>query len=377
VSDIFLHDLRLTFLWTETLPALFKKQEASGAPLGFIGSPDLYAARFDGIRQGITDPEGLNAPWSKSVGNFFWTFYLDRKVPGEISGEAAWKNLVPFRGRDTVSVEAPWLPRNGLFVVESFLYPHGIAVAVSARILMPLKVEEAVDQAHELRRTQKLEVYWIGSQTRETSSLDELGGKALADLRRKVLGKEVAAEVNPQPFTIATIVQAEGVDASLGTPEGEEIHRALQALTTWSPTWRDDSLKSFSETRLSLRTSPLGHVLFATRRGRAVWFPGLYRPSTIRLRSLSCYHRNLLFTSLQVESLAGLAAATDEVLSRGEIPPALQGKLAGRAAGILGRLYGADSSTYRSRSPRVQLEQNEHVEPINRVRDYFDMKPLE
>ncbi|HSF41430.1 MAG TPA: hypothetical protein VLT87_16645 [Thermoanaerobaculia bacterium] len=377
MSEILLHDLRLTLLWTETLPALFEGKASPGAPLGFVGSPDLYAARFADILHGTPDPDGLAPPWSRSVGNFFWTFYLSGKVPGEISGETAWKNLVPFRGGSAVHVEAPWLPQKGQMLVETFLYPYGIAVAVSARIQESLTVKEAVDKAHELRRTHNLEVYWIGTQTRETSSLDALGRKVLANLRRKVLGVDVAAEANPVPFTIATIVRAEGADSISGALEGSEIHQALQALTTWSPTWRDDTLKSFAEARLSLRNSPLDHVLYATRRGRAVWFPGLYRPSTIRLRSLSCYHRNLLFTSLQVESLTGLVAAADEVLSRREIPSALQAKLARHAAGILGRLYGADSSTYRSQSPRVQMDQNGCVEPINRVRDYFSMELLE
>lgn len=46
------------------------------------------------------------------------------------------------------------------------------------------------------------------------------------------------------------------------------------------------------------------------------------------------------------------------------------------AAGILGRLYGGVKSTYRSWSPHIQIDQNQLVEDINKVRDFFNMNPL-
>ncbi|HWM91345.1 MAG TPA: hypothetical protein VN493_11310 [Thermoanaerobaculia bacterium] len=373
MSDIRIHDHRLTFLWTETLPELLAEGgPPAGSSMPFLWSPEEYAARFAAIPQSGLDLLGLSAPWPKAAGDFFWTYYLEDRIPGSIQGELAWRYFVPFRGRVPATVKAPWFP--GRLSLESFFFPHGLGLAFSARTEADLAPEEVMAKALELRRDGKLEVEWSGGK-KESLNLDAFGIKALQALRTQVTGTETSGGTQSLPFSIATIVRAAGVDAAAPFSEGEMMHKVLQGLTTWSPTWKTDGLKPLAEAGLPTRYSPSSYALYAGTRGRAVWFPGHYVPEMAQRRSLSCYHRNFVFLSLQVESLAGLAAYTAKMLEQGEVPGSKHAGFAKRGAGILGRLYGG-TKTYRSHSPKVQMDQNQCVKPINEVRDYFNMAPL-
>lgn len=373
MSDVRIHDHRLTFLWTETLAELLAEGGApAGSSMPFLWSPDEYAQRFAGLLQGGLDLLGLSVPWPRAVGDFFWTYYLEDRIPGKIEGELAWRYFVPFRGKVPAEVKAPWFP--GRLSLESFFFPHGLGLALSARTEADLAPEEVMAKALELRRGGKLEIEWSDGK-KDSLNLDGFGIKALQALRRQVTGSEGSGGTHTLPFSIATIIRAEGVDAAAPFTEGGMVHKVLQGLTTWSPTWKTDGLKPLSEAGLPTRLSPPSSALFAGTRGRAVWFPGHYVPGMAQRRSLSCYHRNFVFLSLQVESLAGLAAFTAKKLELGEVPSARHAGFARRAAGILGRLYGG-TKTYRSHSPKVQMDQNECMKPINEVRDYFNMAPL-
>jgi hypothetical protein len=375
VSDVQIHDFRLTFLWTETLPELLAGAAApQGSSMPFLWSQQAYVERFATILQGGLDPLGLQAPWPRPVGDFFWTYYLEDKIPGQIPAEMAWRFLVPLRGRVPAQVEAPWL-QNARFSLESFFFPHGLALAVSARIQATVSPEQAMASALQLRRDEKLEIDWTGG-GHEALNLDGFSRKALQALRRSVLGSDVQAPAQSLPFSIATVVRAEGVDAETSFPQGGMLHKVLQGLTTWAPTWQTDALKPLAEAGLPTRNSPPSYALYASSRGRGIWFPGHYTPAMAQRRSLSCYHRNFVFLSLQVESLAGLVAFAARQLDQGMVLAQQQAACARRAAGLLGRLYGG-VKTYRSRSPKLQMDQNGCVAPINTVRDYFDMAPLQ
>jgi hypothetical protein len=45
------------------------------------------------------------------------------------------------------------------------------------------------------------------------------------------------------------------------------------------------------------------------------------------------------------------------------------------AAGLLGRLYG-EAGPFELSSPRYQIDQNGHVDAMNRMRTYFNMPEL-
>ncbi len=145
---------------------------------------------------------------------------------------------------------------------------------------------------------------------------------------------------------------------------------ALEGVTRWSPGWLYDPLPDLEDRTIDIKTSPPSHVLYGRAKARAVWFPERFthpdNPS-----SLNCYHRNLTFSSMQVESLCGLAAAAAERLGNNQLDSEGLRDCARQAGGALGRLYGGGGvhkRSYRSMSPRVQIEQNGFVTDINTIR---------
>jgi hypothetical protein len=235
-------------------------------------------------------------------------------------------------------------------------------------------LHDAVALAFKVRKTEKLDVRWDDG-TVELLNLDMFAGKALPKLRAAAFGPAaVAQSSSAAPFTICTFINAEGVDPNLPTPENAEVHRALEAVTGWRNTWQHDVPTELTKASLKIKGTTPSHVLYASKRGRAVWFPAYFNRN---VRSLSCYHRNLSFASLQTESLSSLVVETWKLLAKGKpLVSATHRACAKSAAGILGRLYGGDGSTYRSQSCQCQIEQNGLVYPVNAVRDYFNMPKL-
>lgn len=316
----------------------------------------------------------LELPWPRPSGQYFWTYYLEGP-PGRVGGAQAWKALVPFRGDLPATVEAPWL-RPGRLSVEGFFYPHGVAFVLTASCRSSLTLEEAVDKAFDVRKTKRFEVAWDGEEASDALTLEALACRALDALHEMAFGSDApAGDRSVTPFSVVTVVRGRGVDPGAPPEEGGPVHRALEALTTWRPSWRYDVLPDLSEASLRIRTAPPSHVLYGRKRGRAVWYPALFTLEGGDIHSLSCYHRNLVLASLQVESLGGLIASTVGRVREGVPLSACHRECARRAAGILGRLYGG-VATYRSWSPRAQIEQNGLVPVVNEVRDFFDMPAL-
>lgn len=375
MAKIEIHDLRLSFIWVETVLDLVRHAVPSGAPLAFLGRRSSYAQRFEQVLRSPREPGGLEPPWRRPAGHFFWTYYLRGRTPGNVSGDQAWKALVPFRGKVPAAVEAPWL--GGDLVPETFLYPHGLALVVTALCRAHLPLEEAVEKAFEVRQTGKFQVEWDEGRVSQSLSLDAFVGKALTTLGKAGFGPGATPDARSvTPFTLATVVRGTGVHPNAPVPDGGKAHRALEAITTWRPTWRYDVLPNLAEVSLQIRRAPPSHVLYYGKRGRAVWFPGLFIREARDLHSLACYHRNLVFASLQVESLSGLVSQTAKQIRDMSPLSVTHRECARRAVGILGRLYGGLRSTYRSRSPRAHIEQNDLVMVVNEVRDFFNMPLL-
>lgn len=377
-SGIRIYDLRLSFIWAETVLDFIRDSAPSTAPLAFLGRSEQYISAFEQALETGVGPEGLQVPWEqqRKAPLFFWSYYLEKRIPGpgHVSGGRAWKKLVPFRRKAPATVKASWLP--GRLDLQSFFYPHGIALVVTAEFRSNLTLEKAVEKAFEVRRTGRFQVRWGEGKTTESLSLDNLANEGLTALHRFALGPEAAPRARPikQPFTIATVASGTGVEKK--APPPEEVLRALHAMAKWpSYNWQDPplsdlpSLDEVDQKKIAERYA--GDVLYVQTRGRAVWFPKHFLPRKGRRVALSCYHKNLVFLSLQVESLGDLVSKTAEQI-QAEGPPSAGGThhwCAKRAASNLSLLYGGGEKTYRSWSARRQIEQNDLVPAINVVRD--------
>jgi hypothetical protein len=365
-----IHDVRMSFIWVETWLDLLTEPDPAQMPLAFLGRSYTYEPEFERLLRDVqarVEP-GLSLPWINFDHQGFWNSYFEHKSPN--SGRECWKRLVPLRGK--LPAEKPdWLP--GRFLVESFLYPHGAALVVTATCEGQFSLEGAVLMARRVRKTGQFPAGWLGSRRRKVG-LKTLAGQALDRLRVTAMGPAAPGPRSSDPFSVVTIVRGEGMDPEVPIEPGDEIHRALEAVTTWSNNWQYDPLPDLEEVDIdTLRTE--SDIIYARKRGRAIWFPGLIASPDKGIHTLACLHRNQVFASLTVESLVGLVVETAKCLNQGRPLPPAQQQCARHAAGILGRLYGG-TNTYRSWSPITQIDENGLAPVINRLRRFFNMEDL-
>ena len=374
--------MRLSFVFPETNLGLLGNPQPPKVPLGFLGNRDSFADVFNLAQKKSVVPLDLTAPWDKA-GMHFWEYYLENKTAlSETPGDTAWKFLVPFRRKLPVKqITPPSLTASQTrTLVEAFYYPHGFACIITLSIDKSLALDDAVAVAVEVRRHPKLNIEWLAG-TKEQLPLKALAAKCLSEIRLGAFGTATAAGPSPvEPFSILTVLKGSGSANDL-TPYGRDpLHQAFEGLTSLSPGWKTAKLDAFDDkVRIPLRSAATPEsTLYAGKRGRVVWFPDAFADGSTIRSSLSCYHRNLLLVSLQTESLCGLTAATAQQIDSVGWPalPVMHSDCARLAAGILGRLYGGDLTTYRSLSPRYQIDQNSLVAAIDKVRDKTNMGAL-
>jgi hypothetical protein len=371
MSDV--EAIRASFAWIEPTLDLLAEQPLSNAPMRFLGRDDTFGAQFELAQQG-RQPNGLQPPWPKPAGQLFWTRYLEGLEPGSVRGAGSWRGLVPLRLRLAASFELAQLPL--AVFTEGFLYPHGVGLGITVELTARKPIETVIDALIDLQ--QKRQLWPPGAQAPGGSlKLGEYAAQCLSKLRADAFGGAAAAPRVPldQPFSIATIMR--GTDVAVNAPivDQDPVHRVLEGLTGWSPTWQADSpLPAFAKRRIPTRgNSPPSHALYASKRGRVIWFPAYFgQPGA---HNLSCYHRNLFYASLQVESLSALSSVAAQQIAGGLALSPMQSDCAQRAAGILGRFYAGAKSTYRSMSVKFHIDENQKNE-INDNRRYFGMPPL-
>jgi hypothetical protein len=354
--------IQLSFVYVETildvLTGAVKKP-----PYSFLTNRFDWATKFDAStkRDGPIQP-----PWPDRAGRGFWAYYFEQQRPLEaIKGDHAWHGVAPMRQEFPFSVKST--DERLRPAPEAFIYPHGAAVVINVALQNKFTPEETAALASDVRRQP---IFTIDADT-TARPLDAVAARALDALRETAFGASVGVGRRPHfPFSVATVIVATGGDEVNPPADGSPEHRFLDAVTTWSPTWKSAALGKVADRRLDARTEgvPGGHIVYRRDRGRAIWFPGSFNVPAGYIRTLTCYHRNLVLASLQVESLAGLAAATAAFLADG-------GKLnnphfdaARRAGNVLGRFYGGARTIYRSHSPKAQIDDAGYVSDINAMR---------
>lgn len=368
MADIKIRELRLSFLWARTLPELLNGT-APAAPMAFLGDADQYKQTFDALQNG-GGQGGLTPPWFKPKEDFFWFYYLERTQTGDVKGARAWKLLVPLRKKVPFKITTPWL--QGRVYLEGFFYPHGVALIVTAESEQALSLAEARELSFKVRQDATFEVASAGAA--QHLNLGALADKAMAFLCAEALGPHAQAAYVDAPFSVWTVVRGEGVDPQQATPAGLEVHRVLEAVTTWNPKLANAQLSQLDKEHCAqLRTNhSAGDVLYAQEKARAVWFPGTFTLPPGKKPTLACYHRNLVYASMQVESLGRFVRETAAGIKQPGDASHLalpHYQCAKRAAGILTRFYKADEeTTYRSGSVDLHIRQRNLIPDINKLR---------
>jgi hypothetical protein len=390
--DITIERAKLSLIWIETNLDLLGDTGPCNVTLGDLGHRDSYAKLFNKVQTGDPVPLNLQLPWDNPQSQRFWKRYLNTQLT-RLSGAPAFQLLVPFRLKLPFTVNASWLEKDVL--LEAFFYPHGFALVATFETQISLTLKKFVELAFKMRKVDSLDITWENG-TRDQLTLVQLSVKCMKYIRELALGpRSQPGNFDPNdPFTICTVIEGAVDDPITEITNKGEVHRALEAVTTWN-----DSLLRFWEKQLSLPelddkvklthlsksagTFP-SHVLYAQKRGRAVWFPMYFtynqdpNNKLEKPRRLSCYHRNLVFASMQVESLAGLVQTTVQQMRKTSWTGLglMQRDCATSAAEILGWMYEGDRASYRSMSSRYLIDQNEFTNDINNLRSQCGMKQL-
>ena len=143
-------ELRMTFAWTETTPALLSGV-VKGAPLAFLASASKYqdrwtemVERLDAIAAGTTPAEPptggreLEPPWRwRNLGSrysdHFWRYYLSNQDPRMADPVTVWSRVTPFRENFRI-VKTMQSGANGpacRAVGHGLYYPHGYAAVIT------------------------------------------------------------------------------------------------------------------------------------------------------------------------------------------------------------------------------------------------------
>ncbi|MGD0007192.1 MAG: hypothetical protein ABSE93_01430 [Terriglobia bacterium] len=346
-------DFRLSFVWVETNLEIFKPTAELADSFQFLKKSERYREVFENTLAG-KGLAGLEVPWHKRKKQFFWKYYLAGPALEAVSGKQAWEHVVPLRAKLPVTVK-DW--KKGIVTLEGFYYPHGLALAVTFRVNGPFTLDDAVKLAYDIRDGGEK---FITQEDKLERSLDSLGENGLTQMRNTLFKQGGVPGKQGEAFTIFTLVKGDPFTPfELGGP----VHRALQSVTEWMPDPETATLRPLPEVQVPLRGSAAaGSILFGRRRGRAIWLPGLFAKKDPKKPSLGCYHRNVLFASMQVDSLGGLVKGTANLL-RNQTPLAkLDMTLKACARNAIDRLRelyeGDKDKTYRSNSPKAQIEQN-------------------
>ena len=374
--SIEIQSARCSWIWTEVLPQLASGQAKLDGTLKFLGSKAAFAHRFQEANkpEETLKPGELGVPWPSPRGQLFWHRYLGGRSPGGIDGNAAWDLLVPLRRKEIIpSLRAP-IPESRI-LLESFYYPFGTGFVVTAVFRGSFPVDSLAKWALHLRKGNLEAIDGAGG--RAPITLSKFASETMDRLRPKGLPQGI---YSAEPFSVSTITQAKGDHLDKVLTQGSDAHGLLETLVRGASIADPKTLGLLAEAMLQTQRQDQNpaNALYAGKHGRAIWFPGRFEipKDEIPTRSLSCYHRNLIFLSLQVDALSGLIRHAHDILQAGTPFSPILESLARGAADQLGRLYAGDASTYQSRSATAQIVHLGMVAPLNAVRKCFTLPPL-
>src|SRR5258706_3760389 len=325
------------------------------------------------VGRGFAQP---SLPWASESPQRFWGFYTELVSQDivhleRLTASDAWKRLVPFR----VTKILPPIqgPAGEQVVDEGFLFPHGAAYVINITCSGSYALDAAVDQLQTLLTASVFTIQGgIGRKA------DQIGEAGLQALREQHFDGLDAPTASLPPFTVVTIVEAEGDALQRPITDQDYLHRVLDGLASRSATWRENSLDSLSRSQLASRGRPMSHITYVAKNSRIIWHPlGFASDAPDRARlSLVCFHRNVMFASLQVKSLLESVKAVSQYRQSGGTPVGELNDCIRRACNRLGLLYSGQKSTYRSRSITRQIDDSAETATVNAERLFHSLNPL-
>ena len=291
------------------------------------------------------------------MGERFWRRYFEGTHTGNVTGRQAWKRLTPFRGKLTCGISVAAVPDVNMSF-ETYFAPHGTALLATAYYEGAARsLSEVADIGHAVRFGPFFGR--VGGATNRR--LEPVAEEALADLRHQAFGAGVAGYLyDSKPFTVTTLLDGRDASARDKIKAGSPEHRLLEAITGWNPSYQSMNLKQLPPATASvpIRRQLDGDLMYARKYGRAIWLP---REFTSGSRTLACYHRNIVFASLQTQSLGGFSVWAAAQQQAGAPVDNLVLDQAKRATTLLGLLSAGNPAIYRSASVAKQIEEANYL----------------
>ncbi|MGA2503172.1 MAG: hypothetical protein ABSG01_03680 [Anaerolineales bacterium] len=379
-----LKNIHLSFIWFHPVVDHWRKYMKLPPAVSFMASSTDLAQKIY-LKTCITIQDNLTLPWpwidkdeknNKFYQNHFWQEHLESTNYWELEAKVYERYLVPLREDPDCQLSAEGF--TGEIASEVFYFPFGVAFVLSAiyHSSSGSSFPQAITLFQKLRHEAEWTLAWDKINSSKPLKLDLLGQNVLGLLVERILGTGAAANLKPvKPFSLFTVVQGE-YDPPQVEKDGGDIHHYLHAMTEWSITWMSDALPDLAQASVKRPGRPASHIIYTGKNGLAIWFPGLFNPINDTQSYLSCYHRNQLFSALFVQSLSGFLCETAKVLAANRQPVLLERECAESAAKLIGRIYGGEQDTYRSRCARKTIDQSGWIKDINLVRKTFHMDDL-
>lgn len=395
---IVIGEVRLSFIWTQMLPALLSASPPEGTPLPVLSQKGRYSELFDDARAVEAESVTLGEPWPEPDGGppyscpwpvrggrvrqpvWFWHNYLDKPEYENVAADRAWRLLVPLRVARALRLAADGLHGRGH--LEAFCYPQGIALMATFSLLEPGGLDQTMESARRARSVLRYEPSPPEGGPGEPVALARLAAWARERLEQVLVGGgDPEAGGFREPFSVATVIRGSGEPNELEpTPDGP-VHRALEGLCTFSSSWASDPLHALTVWQPEIKGGPGAGALHRSRRGRAVWVPAKIAAQE-KVFSMGRYHRNLALATMQVESLLGLIDWAADRLRHGDLTVDAE-DLARNAGFALARLNGKAGQRmegiYRTCSVPAQISDSGLVDAVNFIRKRLggaDRQPL-
>ncbi|MCP4326893.1 MAG: hypothetical protein GY791_00440 [Alphaproteobacteria bacterium] len=352
-----LNNIRLSFVWVDTIPGLLDGA-APAAELAWLGRRGDFVYEFDRRQQPYPIGDALDMPWRPpDSGRGFWRHYFEDKRPAAVNGNQAWKNLAPLR--EDVSRSSPDGEAFTEMRVSALYFPHGMALVLTLNLRdLALDLMAATKRAMTLRHDQ---VLTLADEPGKRYSLDVLGNTIRDRLRGTHFAGLASHAGRDQPFSVVTVLEAADVDPLAAVVDGDETHRALEAMTGWNPHFEAVDLANapIAKARVERRTSKgLDSDLFYARKsGVAIWLPRELDRGPKGRTALSCFHNNLLHGTVQTRSLAEFVHWTRREAAKGVALSNAVTKRVQRAETLIAMIKAGKYVTYRSRCLALQIAQ--------------------
>jgi hypothetical protein len=383
-------ELRISLVWTQTLPSLLMASGSSLSPLD-LSRDDRYSEGLERARWVSLSPGSFDTPWPEVQGaprlttpwktrgensvepNNFWIYYAHLNDVGQISSQRAWKLLVPLRINRSARFEST--AADARCRLEGFVYPFGVAIILGVTLRGAFDLHQAVRQVADVRQRHSFVSDNSGAPL--PMRLEALGSWAVGRLKSAVLNAAKTEEARVAgPFVVTTVVRGAGSPAELDPLQDVALVRTFDDLCKGTVSDPADPVDAAPSRMLAAKGGG-ANLIYRRRDARLVWAPSNFTKEAAKVRKLGCYHRNLVLASMQAEALLGVVAwAADYVSDRRADELTLHASdMAKNAANVLARLNGrSDRRTtdmYMSSSVAAQILQDSRREFIEAIRDQF------